>query len=169
MTFPTKTLDFFESFVDADGTTRIIYEGKLTVRRADVGVGLDRVVRREEFQLWFFAEHGIDNINVLNDKGNRRLAAEYITGINSYISCLSSTASIENSDRAEQKLSTDITFEEFKQLPEQLAVSWEQYVYALNPHWGLQVGDDDNQGEAKRSRGKRTSKKKSSTGSAPKA
>ena len=165
MSFPTRTVDFFESFVDDAGETKVIYEGKLVVRRADVGVGMERVVQREEFQTEFFAKHDIKNLKVLSLAENRRLAADYIMGINTYVACVSATISVENNELAEKQLTADITFDDFKTLPEQIAVAWEKAVFELNPHWGLKQ-DDDSQGEAKRNRGKKKRKKKSSTGSA---
>ena len=35
----------------------------------------------------------------------------------------------------EVKLVSDLTFEEWLELPEALVISWEKLVYELNPHW----------------------------------
>jgi len=52
-----------------------------------------------------------------------------------YPSCMASTESIENGEGATKKLSKEMSFAEFADLPDALFQQWQKVVYELNPHW----------------------------------
>ena len=52
-----------------------------------------------------------------------------------YPTCIAATEKIENGEDAEKKLSKDISFEDFANLPDALFQEWQKVAYRLNPHW----------------------------------
>lgn len=61
---------------------------------------------------------------------------ERLIHLMSYPTCLGATISVKNlGDDDLEKLSQDITFEEFLDLPDALVTKWEELAYGANPHW----------------------------------
>lgn len=49
-----------------------------------------------------------------------------------------------------QGFSSDLSFEEFSDLPDAFVAEWENMALLLNPHWRLQQADEEDEEEAKK-------------------
>jgi len=88
------------------------------------------------------------------------------TALRTYPELVSCTAEIKNLDADKKQLSSDLSLDDFLQLPEALVFTWEGATYECNPHLMPQrVQEEDKSGEAEGPGDNSNSTKDSSPGS----
>lgn len=100
------------------------YDVGITVRQATVLDGMRRAILE--------IEAATESLNLVEER-----YAGYLRFMTSevYPSCMASIEEIENGEDAKKKLSKDMSFSEFADLPDALFQQWQKVVYELNPHW----------------------------------
>jgi hypothetical protein len=81
--------------------------------------------------------------------------------------CLGATVEIRNLDKEKQQLSTELSFDEFLELPDALIIMWQEAAYECNPHWVGKTEKEDESGEAEGPSDNSASTESSSPGSKP--
>lgn len=109
-----------EKVTYADGE----YDVVISIRQATVLDGMRRSILE--------VEAAADPLDLVEEKyiGYLRFMVS-----EAYPTCMAAVEKFENGENAEKKLSKDMSFEDFANLPDALFQEWQKVAYRLNPHW----------------------------------
>lgn len=100
------------------------YDVEITIRQATVLDGMKRAILEMEASM--------EPLDLVEEK-----YAGYLRFMTSeaYPCCMASVEKFENGEDATKKLSKDMSFEDFANLPDALFQRWQKVAYELNAHW----------------------------------
>lgn len=103
------------------------YDVVISIRQATVLDGMRRSILEIEA-----SEYPIDTVE------EKHAGYLWFMMSEAYPSCLACVEEFENGEDAEKKLSKNMSFEVFANLPDALFQQWQKVAYNLNPHWRYQ-------------------------------
>jgi hypothetical protein len=133
------------------------YDVEIVVRQATLGASFKRIKLRSREQ----AQMKAKDAEVSSDP------LMLWTAFRALPDCLGATVEIRNLDKEKQQLSTELSFDEFLELPEALIMLWQESTYEVNPHWLPSPREEDESGEAEGPSDNSASTESSSPGSKP--
>ncbi len=139
---------------------------KITLRSATVRDGLRRVAYRQEGEDLLKVEKAKEVTTTLE---SRLLLSETWLSLIVWPCCMACVAGIDNKPDSTRKILVPMDLEDFMNLPEALAIAWENGAFEMNPHWTPPSRDTEGelteQGEESEPDDKSDSQTESSPGS----